>query len=219
MTITPSLAELLRQTADARLGDVHVALPGRVLSYNATTQTADVEPQVKRAIRADDGSKLLEDLPVIPSVPVAFLQAGSFFITFPLAAGTTGLLIFNERSIDTWRATGRSSDPGDQRPHGLSGAVFYPGLAVAADAIAGLPGGAMVVGGTEIRLGGVGASDFVSLSSIVAIELTKIVAAGTAAALAVVGGDGGAAAWAAFNASLSGAGFPASTSATKVKAE
>lgn len=219
MTVTPSMAELIRRAIDSRLVDVHTSIPGRVEAYDEATQTVDVAPQIKRAIRTDAGAKVLEDLPVIPSVPVAFLRAGAFFITVPIVKGDTGLIIFSERATDTWRATGRASDPGDQRPLGLSGASFLPGLSPASAALAGLPTGAAVFGGTEIRLGGVGATDFVSLSSLVATELTKIVAAGTAAVAAVVGGDGGLAAWTAFNASLSTALFPASTSATKVKAE
>lgn len=167
MTITPSMAELLRRVMDARVSDVHVALPGRVVSYDEATQTADVEPQIKRAVRTDDGTKLLEDLPVLPRVPVSFPRVGAHSLTFPIAKDDSGTLVFNERSIDTWRATGRSSDPGDQRPHGLSGAVFFPGVFPSGSP---LPAKALsatdtVLNAPAIQLGSTSAADFLVLGT------------------------------------------------------
>lgn len=126
--------------------DVHTALPGEVRSYDFATQTADIRPMVLRAVRDDLGEKVLEQLPVLPKVPVLFPRSSQFFVAFPLAVGDTGLLVFSERSIDTWRATGRPSDPGDQRQHGLSGAVFLPGVFRSTSPIADAHATRMVLG-------------------------------------------------------------------------
>jgi len=217
------MAEVIRRAIESRLVDVHTALPATVVSYDETKQTATVRPGVQRAIQnASDGSKILEDLPTIQDVPVAWPRGGGggWFLTMPLAAWDTGLLIFCERDIGMWRATGeyRAVDPGDQRTHGLSGAVFLPGLKLASKAISGLPANEAVLAGA-VRLGAKDATDYVSLASLVTLELAKINVAITAAIAAVLAGDGGAAAFAAMQSSLSGASFPTSTAATLVKAK
>lgn len=119
---------MIREAISARLVDLHTAMPGRVESYDATTQTADIQPQLKRVVRKADGTRVAEDLPVIPSVPVQWPRAGGFFLTMPLTAGDFGMLIFSEYSLDRWRSQGEQVDPADTRRHGLSGAVFAPGI-------------------------------------------------------------------------------------------
>lgn len=124
--ITP--AETYRRILDARLADLHTALPGRVRSYDATTQTADIEPMIKRGVPTggEEDEVVLETLPVLPSVPVLFPSGGQCFVTFPLTVGDPVLLVFSERDTSQFRATGAVSDPGVPTMHGLSGAVAIP---------------------------------------------------------------------------------------------
>jgi len=124
--ITP--AETLRRVLDARLTDLHTALPGRVQSYDATTQTADIEPMIKRGVPTggEEDEVALETLPVLPSVPILFPSGGQCFVTFPLAVGDPVLIVFCERDTSQFRGTGAVSDPGVPTMHGLSGAVAIP---------------------------------------------------------------------------------------------
>lgn len=124
--ITP--AETLRRVLDARLSDLHTALPGRVRSYDSASQTADIEPMIKRGVPTggEEDEVVLETLPVLPSVPVLFPSGGQCFVTFPLAVGDPVLLVFSERDTSHYRATGAVSDPGVPTMHGLSGAVAIP---------------------------------------------------------------------------------------------
>jgi len=124
--ITP--AETLRRVLDARLTDLHTALPGRVRSYDAATQTADIEPMIKRGVPTggEEDEVVLEALPVLPSVPVLFPSGGQCFVTFPLAVGDPVLIVFSERDTSHYRATGAVADPGVPTMHGLSGAVAIP---------------------------------------------------------------------------------------------
>jgi len=124
--ITP--AETYRRILDARLADLHTALPGRVRSYDAATQTADIEPMIKRGVPTggEEDEVVLETLPVLPSVPVLFPSGGQCFVTFPLSVGDPVLLVFSERDTSQFRATGAVSDPGVPTMHGLSGAVAIP---------------------------------------------------------------------------------------------
>lgn len=128
MPITPEMSDVIASAIESALVDVHVALPGIVQSYDEATQTADIVLQVKRVLPVSDGSVATEEMPVLPNVPVSFQRSASFFVSLPIAAGDSGLVIFNEQSIDRWRSNGSPSDPKDVERHGLSGAVFVPGL-------------------------------------------------------------------------------------------
>lgn len=121
MRADQSLAEMLDAVLESRLLDVHTSIPGIVQSYDETTQTAVVQPAVRRAI--DD---TLETLPPIPNVPIAWPSAGGFLIHFPLAAGDGVMLVFSESAWGIYRSSGAVSDPGDLTKHGLSYPVAFP---------------------------------------------------------------------------------------------
>ena len=174
---SPTQADVLREVIEDRLRAVHTALPAEVVEWDATTQTVSARPTVWGATPDQDGRYVDEPLPTIFDVPVMFPRSGGGYITFPIAAGDTVLLVFAERSIGQWRYTGRDGSPGDQRTHTLSGAVAIPGLfprsgALPSSAI--VAGSVVIVGTTEVRLGAPTASDFVALSSKVDTEIGKL---------------------------------------------
>ena len=125
---SPGLASVIAEAIRTSLVDVHTALPGRVESYDSSRQVADVKPMLRRVIRRENMDRVAEELPVIPCVPVVWSRGGGAFVSLPLAAGDSGLLVFSEYTLDRWRSTGDDVDPGDERRHDLSGAVFVPGL-------------------------------------------------------------------------------------------
>jgi hypothetical protein len=128
MTVTPDMAEVIADAIESALIDVHTGLPGAVQSYDPLTQTATIALQVKRTLPKDDGTYATEDLPVLENVPIEFPRSASFAVTFPLAPGDTGLVVFAEMSIDQWRSKGVNTSPGDIGRHTLTGGVFRPGL-------------------------------------------------------------------------------------------
>ncbi len=152
---TPGPLEALEIFLNASRVDTHVALPGRVESYDADKQVADVKPMVKRVARDQDDVRSVDSLQVLSAVPVAFPRGGGYLMTFPLAAGDTGLLVFCERDIGAWRASGQDSDPSDEGLHTLAGAVFYPGLHTEANALASRPDHLVLAkdGGPELHVG------------------------------------------------------------------
>jgi hypothetical protein len=175
---SPDLADTIREVIEARLRDLHTALPGEVLAFDAATQTATVRPTVWAAVLGEDGRYVNEPLPEIYDVPVMFPRTAAGYITFPLVAGDTVLLVFCERPIGQWRYTGRDGSPGDQSAHGLGSAVAIPGLFANKDKLAAsaFPGAGIMVaaGANETRLGAATASAYVALASLVATELGKI---------------------------------------------
>lgn len=133
---SPTLGSLIGEAIASALIDVHTAMPGTVEAYNAETKLADVRPALRRVLHTDADERVAEELPIVPSVPVAFPAAGPWILKFPVPVGSTGLLLFSEYGIDQWRASALDGDPGDTRRHGLAGAIFLPGLRTRTGAIA-----------------------------------------------------------------------------------
>lgn len=133
----PSESDIADAREDALRLDLETAFPARVQSYDGSAQTADLVPLVRRQVPQPDGSHAMEELPVLPCVPVLFPRMGSAFVSLPVAAGDTGLVIVCSGAIGHWRAgDGEVSDPGDLRRHHPSHAVFLPlGLTTRARAL------------------------------------------------------------------------------------
>jgi hypothetical protein len=168
-------AEFYTELFDARLGQLHTAMPARVESFDAATQTVDVTPQLKQAYPDGEGGVSYKALPVIPNVKVVFPRSGSFFISFPLAKGDFVLLVFNSRSIQAWRDKGQAVEPGDLALHPLDGAVAIPGLFPDASALNDVSASTMKLGkdgtsaaqieitASQVKLGG--GAQFVALAN------------------------------------------------------
>lgn len=138
-----------------RQEELHTALPGRVVRYDAGAQTADVDPMIRRALEATDGTTVRESMPTIRAVPVVHPRWGDWFVHAPLAAGDFVLLICCERDLARWRTTGERSDPIDRRHHHLAHAVAIPGLYPRTRQLSDTPTDAMVIGregGATVRI-------------------------------------------------------------------
>jgi len=177
--------ELLELVLDHRLRGLHTSMPGQVQSYDAASQTADILPQLKRQIPDGDGGFTVEDLPVLPGVPVCFPRGGGCFVSFPLQKGDFVLVVFAERAIGNWRQKGQASNPGDLRMHPLAGAQAIPcNLYPSSQALQSADANNMVLGrdGTPaaqisitdalVKLGG--GDQFVALANLVMQRLNTI---------------------------------------------
>ena len=140
MSYAPTLAEAIDKTIYSSLTMIRVALPGIVRSYSPESRSANVQP----ALTEHDGTSL----PVIASVPVLFPSAGDFGMTWPLPAGSTGVLFFSDRDIDRWDHSGGLQPPGSARRFDWSDALFYPGLRPQSDALPADPED-MLIGKTD----------------------------------------------------------------------
>jgi len=183
---TPTLEEVLRAALNSRIMDLHVALPGRVESYDLENQAVDVKPLLKRTFLTAEGEDISESLPVIPSVPVLFQRAGGFFLSLPIQKGDFVFLIFNERSIDKWiTGSGEETDPVDTRMHSLSDAVAFPCFYPFSESISDAHADNLVIGkdsgpqahfkASEIHIGAENASDFAAQAQKTLNELTAII--------------------------------------------
>lgn len=137
--MSSDLGDLLEAAIATHLENTHTAIPGVVVSGGGGL--VNVKPSLNRMLR--DGT--VEEMPVIPNVPVWFPRGGGASITWPVGAGDGCLLIFAERSLDEWKGSGGSVSPDDPRRHGLSDAIAFVGLNPTA-------GGSDAI---ELRMGGV----------------------------------------------------------------
>ena len=103
---------------------IHCALPGKIVSYDADSQTAVIQPAVKHrpvSSRPTEGSGEIS-LPLLRDVPV-FMP-----VSFEVNPGDACLVIFADCDIDAWFETGEAEVPASNRMHSLSDGFAFVGF-------------------------------------------------------------------------------------------
>lgn len=111
---------------DNALMEVNTMMPANIVLYNPVTQTATVQPALKRTLVKDTPS--IESRPVIMDVPVIFPRSSAGMIHIPLSVGDPVMLVFAQRSLDDWATAGGEVKVTDVRKHDLTDAVAYAGM-------------------------------------------------------------------------------------------
>ena len=104
------------------LSSLHCALPGTVVSYDAETQTAVIQPAVKRRAEQRDGfarSVSGRNYRTVPDVPLPLLRDVPVFmpVSFEVNPGDACLVIFADCDIDAWFESGDTEVPESNRMH------------------------------------------------------------------------------------------------------
>ena len=108
--LSPAERDALKQDI---LSSLHCALPGTVLSFDAESQTAEIQP----AVRIGSMSfPILADVPVFMPVP------------FEINAGDACLVIFADINVDAWLESGEAEAPPSARKHSLSDGFAFVGF-------------------------------------------------------------------------------------------
>ncbi len=119
-----SADEAYKEHTTGLLKQLHTCLPGIVFSFDAATQTAQIQPAIQRVFNARGPV----NLPMCVDVPVCFPGGGDIFLTFPVQPGDECTLFFSERCIDFWHVQGGVQLPADYRMHDLSDAFAFVGV-------------------------------------------------------------------------------------------
>ncbi len=119
--------EALRIAFEGQQAGIWTALPGILQSFDADKMTAEVQPALQGRLRQLDGSWKDASLPLLLDCPVIFPAGGGFALTFPLAQGDEGLVVFASRCIDAWWYSGGVQKQARARMHDLSDGFFLPG--------------------------------------------------------------------------------------------
>ena len=116
----PATIQALKQDI---LSSLHCALPGIVVSFDAESQTAVIQPAVSRVIpNVAEGSPSSVSMPLLRDVPV-FMP-----VSFEVNPGDACLVIFADCDIDAWFETGEVEVPASGRMHSLSDGFAFVGF-------------------------------------------------------------------------------------------
>jgi len=175
MSATPPLSSFTRNQIEQRERQMQTAFPAKVLDWQSSTNTVQLEPQFFEVWR-DGEERRTETIEApedayIDNVPVLFPRSGSWSITFPIETGSFGLVVCTKYSLDVWRNQGNATDPGDLRRFTMSGAVFHPvNLHPNGSNLVPFDSTHMVIGdGTQASQ-----VDFIALAALVDAELASI---------------------------------------------
>lgn len=116
-----------RELIRSEQADIFTALPATVVKFTPAEMTVSAQATVQYQQRKPDGTWNYLTLPVCIHCPVLFPRGGPFRITFPLAEGDEGLLIFASRCIDNWWLSGGVQKQAELRMHDISDGFFLPG--------------------------------------------------------------------------------------------
>jgi len=109
--------EVLQALKQDILSSLHCALPGTVVSFDSESQTAVIQPAVKRRTEQRD-----VPLPLLRDVPV-FMP-----VSFEINSGDACLVIFADCDIDAWFESGEAEVPESSRMHSLSDGFAFVGF-------------------------------------------------------------------------------------------
>lgn len=116
-----SLESVVQTAIDSYMKEVHTCLPALVVAVNHSTQLIDAQITIKRQMKGE-----LINLPLLKNVPLRYYKSNIFSITFPIEVNDNVMIIFAERSIDTWLTEGDIQNPFDIRKFSLSDAFAIP---------------------------------------------------------------------------------------------
>lgn len=119
------LVQQIEETAKAVVNDIHTAVPGEIISFDASTGLAVVQPKGRH--QTSDGTML--EYPKITDVPVVypFSKVSGVGVAFPVEPGDSCLVIVSEIELDEWRSGAKSEAP---LRFDLTSAIIIPGLIV-----------------------------------------------------------------------------------------
>lgn len=127
----PDLGELVRLGRRYAAMLLHTVRAGTVVAVTPETPimplTVDVQPTEMTIFYDDAGSELPQPLAIVRACPVALMVVGGFGIRVRPRIGDSGLLLVNERSIESWyKGGGVPLPPPFDHTHNLSDSFFLP---------------------------------------------------------------------------------------------
>lgn len=102
---------------------------GTIQSFDKDTQTASIKISHKQVISIDeDGVKTTKDYPLLLECPVMVLFGGVDFLSLPIEAGDSCIVLFSDRQIDNWLKSGDGTIPSVGRTHDISDGIAIVGI-------------------------------------------------------------------------------------------
>jgi hypothetical protein len=153
--MSPEALDALSRILQAQRAEIRVALFARITRVNNTpnTPTVNCRAVIAESVESLEGARDFEELPELMEVPVLYPQgAAGFYITFPLEVGGIVHVSIGAQDFSDWFVSGQDGRAHDGRTHALNNAVAFPcGFSTGRGPLVTV--GAMVIAGTEVRLG------------------------------------------------------------------
>lgn len=134
-----ALIDLIKSEVKREINCVSV---GTIVSFDSDKQTANVSINYKKVLKKRNatGTKEFTDViveyPILLECPVVVLNGGGAYVSFPITAGDSCVVLFCDRDIDTWHEKGSAvNPPTSERLHDLSDAMALVGVNSLKDAI------------------------------------------------------------------------------------
>lgn len=127
----------LKDLLDLHKQDIFLSLNchaiATIKSFDATNQSVRASINyLKSNVRADQQTGIYgiinEAYPLLIDCPAIIMQGGGAALTFPIEAGDTCLILFNDRDMDTWASSGQLQETNTARLHSFSDAIALVGL-------------------------------------------------------------------------------------------
>ncbi len=122
--VPPTLTDVLEMHRSDTSAQIRVAIPGEIISYDATKRTAEIMVCYNRVY--NDGSVHAIKCPLV-DVPTFTLQGGGVHVGLPIEAGDECWVCFADINIDAWHAAGGQQTPIDQRRHDIADGFAFVG--------------------------------------------------------------------------------------------
>lgn len=103
---------------------------GTIQAFDSEKQTAQVSINYKKSYTGPTpgSDPVFVDYPALVDCPVVCLGGGTAALTMPIQKGDTCLVLFNDRSLDTWLTTGLVRELPSQRMHSITDGIVIVGL-------------------------------------------------------------------------------------------
>lgn len=125
----PDLSDVLNEAKRSTMIDLNCVQIGIIEAFDPGTQSATIKLALKRIVAIDpNGVKTLQERPLILKCPCFFPFGGGAYLTMPIQAGDTCIVLFNDREIDNWWVNGGVQTPTSRRTHDISDAFALVGI-------------------------------------------------------------------------------------------
>jgi hypothetical protein len=125
----PDLTDLLNVNNTEVSKNINCVQIGIIESFESATQTATIRLALKQVVEIlPDGTRILQEYPLLLVCPVIFLYGGAAFLSMPVQVGDNCIVLFNDREIDQWYSNGGVQTPLSTRKHDLSDAIALVGI-------------------------------------------------------------------------------------------
>jgi hypothetical protein len=117
-----SMTGMLREVMGKFLQNVDDMLPAKVISFDRTTNLAQVQPLIM-VVKTDN---TIQARAIVASIPVLQIGGGNFMLNYNLNPGDLGFIKANDRDISLFMQSFTQSPPNTYRKHSFSDAIFIP---------------------------------------------------------------------------------------------